>query len=1163
MRLQLNQAIDAVTPPPTNRRQDWKSRAHGFLFAAHSVVVALFLSLPSICRAATVNLAIPDQISSTGAGSSYLPLISRDASGVAFVSHANNLVTNDDQGPWLDLFWHDLSAARTELLSVRLDGIGGGNQNVAAFAISANGQVIAFETAAGNLVSGDSNNVSDIFVRDRAANTTRLVSVVSTDTRSGNRRSFNPSISSDGRYLLFESEASDLVANDLNGTNDVFVRDLVLGTTSLVSLDLVGAHSANGASHSPVMTPDGRYLAFVSHATNIVDGVTNTAGEVYVQDRLTGSNVWAVASHLPAFRLPLPTPFRATQPQLSADGRFVAFKVSNKIVRFDTHRPTNSIRLSFPLEPPVAGLSNFFTFEDNPRSSSFREGVQASDLAMSDDGRFVAVGTGTNGATFTAVHRIDFETLLDEVALLSTGGGGVMEGFYYVTNHTHISELISSNQAPLFVRAPAMSGDGRKLAYLGEASDGSRRSIGLWLHDRVMGSSQLVSTNQQGMPSGDLEGIVPALAWDGSRLAWESLADDLLENDANRDWDVFARDLTSGELQTVSRRYVQLPCNTALGLSKLPTQALSADGRHVAFLSFDGRLWNSDTNSFPNAYVYDRVIGTNSLVSIARGVTLDWFSFFVSNHVGHVSLSLDGRYAAFTWVRETDQSVPELHLFWRDLGSDSSRLVASGGGLAPLRLGADARLVALQSQSGLDSAMPDSNQSSDIYLKWMGPAASSPLARETVAVSVVPDNSSTGNGPAFNAEFSPDGSWIVFQSTAGDLTPIPYPPPANAQLMARRLGPGQAKLSTPIRLLSYLTEASPIPDSYSIDTPVEGGAGSPKFSADSRYVVFEVGSNSVYRHDLHQDVVLTVTSNQVGEQWQYFTNTAHITNTLVCTGCGAPSISGDGRFVAYESRPVSGGPTNLFLKDLLTEQTELVSATSSGTAANGRSFQPLLSHDARYVIFSSKASNLVPNDNNGATDVFVRDRFAGVTFALSSGYRSQGTGNRVSSDPVLSADGRTVAFQSFASDLIPGDFNDTRDVFVVTLSGPDVDGDGLDDEWEMTYFNTLARDGTEDMDGDGASDAAEYRAGTNPANNVSFLRVLRLTTVAQGEPTQRATVLLWSSIPGRSYRVQTKSAVEDAWAELNDTVIATSYSAQTIHTVTDSLPRYYRVRLLE
>jgi hypothetical protein len=69
--------------------------------------------------------------------------------------------------------------------------------------------------------------------------------------------------------------------------------------------------------------------------------------------------------------------------------------------------------------------------------------------------------------------------------------------------------------------------------------------------------------------------------------------------------------------------------------------------------------------------------------------------------------------------------------------------------------------------------------------------------------------------------------------------------------------------------------------------------------------------------------------------------------------------------------------------------------------------------------------------------------------------------------------------------------------------------------------------------------------------------------VAQGEPTQRATVLLWSSIPGRSYRVQTKSAVEDAWAELNDTVIATSYSAQTIHTVTDSLPRYYRVRLLE
>src|SRR5206468_942809 len=99
------------------------------------------------------------------------------------------------------------------------------------------------------------------------------------------------------------------------------------------------------------------------------------------------------------------------------------------------------------------------------------------------------------------------------------------------------------------------------------------------------------------------------------------------------------------------------------------------------------------------------------------------------------------------------------------------------------------------------------------------------------------------------------------------------------------------------------------------------------------------------------------------------------------------------------------------------------------------------------------ASDLVEKDNNNAQDVFARDLVTAKTYLLSQNLAGS-SGNALSSHPVLAPDGRTVAFQSFASDLVPGDYNQTRDIFVVHLGGADSDGDGLDDDWEMAYFNT-------------------------------------------------------------------------------------------------------------
>src|SRR6185436_498014 len=114
--------------------------------------------------------------------------------------------------------------------------------------LSSNALVIAFESAASNLAPGGAGGFTDIFVRDRAAGTTRLASVSVDGATGGNGPSFNPLLSLDGRYVIFESLASNLVTNDFNGTNDIFIRDLVSGSTTLVSVNSSGSASPDGPS---------------------------------------------------------------------------------------------------------------------------------------------------------------------------------------------------------------------------------------------------------------------------------------------------------------------------------------------------------------------------------------------------------------------------------------------------------------------------------------------------------------------------------------------------------------------------------------------------------------------------------------------------------------------------------------------------------------------------------------------------------------------------------------------------------------------------------------------------------------------------------------------------------------------------------------------------
>src|SRR5918995_578483 len=165
------------------------------------------------------------------------PSISSDGRFVAFESEASNLVTNDTNG-FIDAFVHDLQTGATERVSVNSSGKQG-NLESGFPSIRSDGRFVAFQSLASDLVANDTNNTSDVFVRDLPTGATERVSVNSSD-KQGNLNSYDPSISSDGRFVAFESEASNLVAKDTNNTGDVFVRELWMGSTQRVSIESSG-----------------------------------------------------------------------------------------------------------------------------------------------------------------------------------------------------------------------------------------------------------------------------------------------------------------------------------------------------------------------------------------------------------------------------------------------------------------------------------------------------------------------------------------------------------------------------------------------------------------------------------------------------------------------------------------------------------------------------------------------------------------------------------------------------------------------------------------------------------------------------------------------------------------------------------------------------------
>jgi Tol biopolymer transport system component len=383
--------------------------------------------------------------------------------------------------------------------------------------ISGDGRWVAFTSEATTLVAGDTNGVEDVFVHDTRAGSTRRISAGPAGEQADSWSS-SPAISGDGRYVAFESDASNLVPSDTNGTIDVFVHDIWTGTTQRVSLG-PGGRELTDFSGSPALSPEGRYVAFTSYASDVVPGDTNGVGDVFVRELASGATR----------RVSVST--GGTQgsdhsggPSVSADGASVAF---------------NS---------------------------------QAPDLVPGD----------TNGVNDIFVH--DVATGRTERVSIATDG----------TQGSQLSGMVS---------AGGISADGTRIAFHSFAPElapgDTNGALDGFVRDRRTGRTILVSQSLTGGP-GRTFSFVPRISPDGRYAAFDSLASDLVAGDTNGTSDVFVRDLKKGTTRLVTRNR-----QGALGNGYSSALGISAHGKRVVFTSEASNLVTGDTNGVWDVFVTD------------------------------------------------------------------------------------------------------------------------------------------------------------------------------------------------------------------------------------------------------------------------------------------------------------------------------------------------------------------------------------------------------------------------------------------------------------------------------------------------------------------------------------------------------------------------------
>ena len=431
-------------------------------------------------------------------------------------------------------------AAHGVTVPISLDPTGTvtGNDSSLYSDMTPDGRFVAFVSAASNLVPGDTNNVGDVFVRDRRTGVTERVSLGIKGAEGNGDSNFlgiatDPSISDDGRYVAFKSEASNLVRGDRNNVTDVFVRDRVAGTTERVSVDNAGNEAAGGGD-DPAISPDGRYVAFVT-----TDFDANFHNDIFMRDRVAGTTV------------SISVAFDGGETQNGSDGPVVGLRPAGPVVAFSS----------------------------------------SADNLVVDDG---------NGAPDVFVRDLSGATPATE----------------------RIS-VTSDEQPPVHAvgqgsRSPAITSDGRYVAFSSDAVNFTSPAqtgpfMDIFVRDRQAGTTVLASPDSAGGEA-DAESEGPDISPDGRFVSFSSFANDLVAGpndlDIFRLQDAFVHDRTAGSTELVSVASDHSQATISGFDTHVASGQVSADGLLSLLSTNADNLFAGDT-LYNDVYANDRRPGTD------------------------------------------------------------------------------------------------------------------------------------------------------------------------------------------------------------------------------------------------------------------------------------------------------------------------------------------------------------------------------------------------------------------------------------------------------------------------------------------------------------------------------------------------------------------------
>jgi len=383
------------------------------------------------------------------------------------------------------------------------------NDKSARVVFSTTGRFVAFNSWSDNLVFNDSNKLGDCFVLDQLTRHIDIVSIAWNEEQA-NQGAVAAEVSDSGRYAVFYSCSDNLVPDDTNGWPDVFVRDLWTGSITRASVASDGSEGDNGATGFDI-TPDCRYVAFDTHASNMVDDDTNGWLDVFVHNMVTGKTKRVSVSSSGG-----QGDYPSWYATVSADGRFVAF---------------------------ASQARNLVDNDTNNREDIFVHDVWTGEteiVSISSNGEYGNGGSGWNGVAITADGR--YVCFASDDSNLVPGDSSDYDVFMH-DRWTGTTELISIGTDGQNGDGDMadISDDGRYVVFFSSTAfdpDDNNGISDIYVRDRVLETTTLVSKSRDGEP-GNRVSAWPSISGNGNFIGFESDATNLVFNDTNGRRDVF------------------------------------------------------------------------------------------------------------------------------------------------------------------------------------------------------------------------------------------------------------------------------------------------------------------------------------------------------------------------------------------------------------------------------------------------------------------------------------------------------------------------------------------------------------------------------------------------------------------------------------------------